>query len=228
MRVEIYTDGSCSSKGTMTAPGGWAAVLRTRLMTPGGGIYYPHERVIKGSAWAATSVEMELRAILEGLSILNEHAAQYQVHIYTDCQECIDICTKKYRTWITNGWRTRDGKAVQHREMIEKILTICRRHDPVWHWVKSHSDNDLNNRVDELAYEEMTALAAQMSAAPSKGKDFNLEPDELAMVIEQLEIRAESLRKKAKDLKGKPGSVRAIADITETRRKIRSVIRKLH
>lgn len=228
MRVEIYTDGSCLNKGTMTAPGGWAAVLRTRLTTPTGAIYYPHERVVKGSAWAATSVEMELRAILEGLQVLNDHAAQYQVHIYTDCQECIDICTKKYRTWISNGWKTREGRKVQYRDIIEPILAICKRYDPIWHWVKSHCDNELNNRVDEIAYEEMMDLASQMDTPAIATKDVTLEPEEWAMIIEQLEIRAESLRKKVKDLEGKPRSAKIISDIVETRRKIRNVIRKLH
>ena len=56
--VEIYTDGACRGN---PGPGGWAALLRTGK----------NELMVNGAEPDTTNNRMELRAAIEGLSLIH-------------------------------------------------------------------------------------------------------------------------------------------------------------
>ena len=138
--VVIYTDGACSGN---PGPGGWAAILK----------FDRQEKVVSGSEPATTNNRMELKAALEALRALKEGV---RVSLHTDSAYLQRAFNDGWLTnWQRNGWRTASKKPVENRDLWESLLREAARHDVTWIKVKGHSDNPINNRVDELAVEAM-------------------------------------------------------------------------
>ncbi len=135
-QVEIYTDGACSGNpGT----GGWAAVL----------LYGKHRKEIFGAEENTTNNRMELTAIIEGLSLLNQPCA---VTLYSDSAYSLDPFNKNWiEGWILRGWRTAGKEEVKNVDLWQRLLELTKLHEVTFVKVKGHADNELNNRCDLLA-----------------------------------------------------------------------------
>ena len=48
-------------------------------------------------------------------------------------------------------WKTADGSEVKNKEIWQEIYSLTQKHKITFNKVKGHSDNELNNRCDELA-----------------------------------------------------------------------------
>jgi len=150
--VSIHTDGACSGN---PGPGGWGAVLQYNGMV----------KELKGGEALTTNNRMELTAAIESLNALKRPC---EVHLHTDSTYVKDGLTKWIRGWKKNGWRTADKKPVKNVELWQALDAAVARHQLVWHWVKGHAGDAMNERADELANEGM---------APFKGK--RKKPEEL-------------------------------------------------
>ena len=138
-RVTIYTDGACSGN---PGPGGWGALLR----------YRQHVRELSGGEANTTNNRMELAAVIQALSILKEPCI---VDLWSDSKYVIDALTKGWLdSWIKNGWRKADKKAVLNVDLWQRLLPLLEKHELHYHWVKGHAENEKNNRCDELAVAE--------------------------------------------------------------------------
>lgn len=138
--VVIYTDGACSGN---PGPGGWAAILR----------FDGHEKVLSGYEPETTNNRMELRAALEGLAVLKEPV---RVSLHTDSAYLARAFNDGWiRKWQKNGWRTSAKKPVENQDLWMKLIRLSESHRVSWIKVKGHSNNPLNNRVDELAVAAM-------------------------------------------------------------------------
>jgi len=138
--VKIYTDGACSGN---PGPGGWGAVL----------IYKETKKEMSGYDPETTNNRMELLAAIKALDALKEPCV---VELYTDSAYLCNGFAKGWiYNWDRNGWKTAQKKPVENRELWERLLAHSRRHDIHWNKVKGHSDNELNNRCDELATGEI-------------------------------------------------------------------------
>jgi ribonuclease HI len=133
--VVIYTDGACSGN---PGPGGWAALL----------IYGNQEREICGGELATTNNRMELRATIEALNHLKEPCA---VTLYTDSKYVLQGITEWVAGWEKGGWKTADKKPVKNVDLWQELMAAVKRHRINWQWVKGHSDDPFNDRVDALA-----------------------------------------------------------------------------
>lgn len=134
--IDIYTDGACSGN---PGPGGWAAVL----------IYNNIKKEISGYEKNTTNNRMELLAPIKALSILNQPC---DVNIYTDSAYVFNAFDKCWlQKWQKNGWKTSSKQPVQNRELWEQLITFANIHNIKWIKVKGHSNNEINNRCDELA-----------------------------------------------------------------------------
>lgn len=134
--VTIYTDGACSRN---PGPGGWGAIL----------LYGKHEKELSGGSKETTNNRMELTAAIEALKKLKEPCV---VHLYSDSAYLVNGMNEEwYRNWQRNGWLNGKKQPVENRDLWQELLREVKRHDVNFYKVKGHSDNNLNNRCDELA-----------------------------------------------------------------------------
>jgi ribonuclease HI len=144
-RVEIYTDGACRGN---PGPGGWAA-----LLLAGG-----HEREISGAEAQTTNNRMELTAVIRALEALKRPV---EGAIYTDSQYVRQGVLEWMPNWKARGWKTADKKPVKNQDLWQALDALVARHRLDWHWVKGHSGNVGNERVDALANRAIDALLAR-------------------------------------------------------------------
>jgi len=142
MIVKIYTDGSCVGN---PGPGGWAAII----------IDDNNKKEIFGGEKFTTNNRMELTAAIKGLEYcLNEEGNQpslKEIKIYTDSIYLKDGITLWINNWEKNNWKTSDKKNVKNVDLWKKLKELVKSNQIEWNWVKSHSDDPLNNLADELA-----------------------------------------------------------------------------
>jgi metal-dependent HD superfamily phosphatase/phosphodiesterase/ribonuclease HI len=134
-KVTIYTDGACKPN---PGPGGWAAVLR----------YPGREKVLTGGEPDTTSNRMELQAAISALEALREPS---QVALHTDSRYMQQGITEWLPNWVARGWRKSDGKPVLNLDLWQRLYALIQQHDVRWHWVRGHSGDRQNERVDRLA-----------------------------------------------------------------------------
>ena len=133
--VDIWTDGACSGN---PGPGGWGAILK----------YGDVEKELSGAEAATTNNRMELMGAISALEALKRPTT---VTLHTDSKYVMDGVTKWIHGWKKNGWKTADKNPVKNEDLWKLLDAANARHDVTWKWVKGHSDNEMNNRADELA-----------------------------------------------------------------------------
>jgi ribonuclease HI len=138
-RVSIWTDGACSGN---PGPGGWGAILR----------FGDREKELKGGEAETTNNRMELTAAIVALEALTRACA---VDVYTDSQYVRGGVTSWLAGWKARGWKTADRKPVKNVELWRRLEEAAARHDVVWHWVRGHAGDVMNERADALARDGM-------------------------------------------------------------------------
>jgi ribonuclease HI len=133
--VEVHTDGACLGN---PGPGGWAALLR----------YRGKERELSGGEALTTNNRMELMAAIVALETLSEAC---RITLHTDSQYVRQGITLWLPNWVRRNWRTSGGESVKNRDLWERLFAACQRHRIDWRWVKGHSGDPDNERVDQLA-----------------------------------------------------------------------------
>lgn len=138
--VRLFTDGACSGN---PGPGGWAYILKH----PASG----SEKEGSGGAALTTNNQMELQAVIEGLSALKSRSA---VEIVTDSVYVAKGATEWMPGWKRNGWRRRERgswKPVKNVELWQQLDDLLSRHNVRFTVIKGHSGHPENERCDELA-----------------------------------------------------------------------------
>jgi len=133
--VEVHTDGACLGN---PGPGGWAALLR----------YRGKERELSGGEALTTNNRMELMAAIVALETLTEACT---ITLHTDSQYVRQGITEWLPGWVRRNWKTSGGDPVKNRDLWERLHAACARHRIDWRWVKGHSGDPDNERVDQLA-----------------------------------------------------------------------------
>lgn len=140
----VYTDGACRGN---PGPGGWAwAVV-------GDGPF------ASGADPATTNQRMEVTAVLQALGalpgpLLVVSDSTYVVNCFRD---------KWWAGWRRRGWKNAAGQPVANRDLWEPLLGLAldERRPVRFAWVRGHSGDPMNDRVDLLA----TAAADSQRAA---------------------------------------------------------------
>lgn len=136
--VTIYTDGACSGN---PGPGGWGAVL----------MYGRHRKEMSGGESMTTNNRMELMAVIEALRALKEPC---KVTVYSDSAYVVNAFKNGWVDgWLRNGWKNSKGQPVENQDLWKSLLAEMERHRVQYVKVKGHSDNEWNNRCDQLARE---------------------------------------------------------------------------
>ena len=139
-KIIIYTDGACSGN---PGKGGWGAILK----------YGDYTKEISGYAESTTNNKMELQAVIEALKLIKK---DYDIEIFTDSNYVKDGITKWINTWKLNNWKTSKKESVKNKELWLELDELRQKYNINWNWVKGHADDEINNKVDELARLEIT------------------------------------------------------------------------
>lgn len=141
--VIIYTDGACSGN---PGPGGWGSIL----------MYKENKKEISGGKKDTTNNVMELTAVIEALKLLK---FKCKVSVYSDSAYVVNAFNQKWiYGWMKNGWKNASKEPVKNKELWEELYELTKEHEVTFIKVKGHSDNEFNNRCDEMAREEVTRL----------------------------------------------------------------------
>ncbi len=134
----IYTDGACLGN---PGKGGWAAII----IEPTG------EREIVGYEKSTTNNRMELKAVIEALKEIEVNS---QISLFSDSKYVIDGITKWIKNWKINDWKTTDKKEIKNLDLWMDLDKLTSKFKITWNWVKAHSTDEYNNKVDKLARNE--------------------------------------------------------------------------
>ena len=136
MSITIYTDGACSGN---PGPGGWGAIL----------MWNDHEKELSGGESDTTNNRMEMMAVIKALEALKKDNTE--VTIYTDSKYVLQGATEWLEGWKARGWKSANKKPVKNKDLWELIDSQIQRHSVKFIWVKGHSGDEFNERVDKLA-----------------------------------------------------------------------------
>ena len=128
----MYTDGACSGN---PGPGGWAWAV------PGG-------EWSSGYEPATTNQRMELHAVLDAVRSLDG-----VLDVVTD-STYVANCFRDgwWKGWETRGWRNSAKQPVANRDLWDPLIeAFLAGRFGVPRWVKGHSGDVMNDRVDALA-----------------------------------------------------------------------------
>jgi ribonuclease HI len=134
--ITVYTDGACRGN---PGPGGWAWAV------PGGPF-------ASGADPATTNQRMEIMAALEALRTLTADGAD--VDVVSDSTYVVKCFTDRWwQGWQRRNWMNSQRKPVANRDLWEPLieLAVSSASQVSFRWVKGHSGDRWNDRVDELA-----------------------------------------------------------------------------
>ena len=118
---------------------GWGAIL----------IYEDVKKEISGGKKETTNNVMEITAVIEGLKLLKYPC---EVDIYSDSAYVVNTFNQNWiEKWKKNGWKNSKKEDVKNRELWEELENYTKIHKIKFIKVKGHSNNEYNNRCDELA-----------------------------------------------------------------------------
>jgi ribonuclease HI len=174
--IQIWTDGACSPN---PGAGGWGAILKMG----------DREREISGSVPDSTNNQMEMLAALKALEQL-KYACKVTLHTDSDY-----LCKGMQQDWVSkwenNNWETSSGTTPKNLDLWKQLREQDEKHEVEWVWVKGHSDNEYNNRCDELAVQARLELVK-----PSQEENEH----KVLAVLKQALTRLRSAHKLAKDI----------------------------
>ncbi len=143
--ITIYTDGACSGNPGI---GGWGAILLYTAKKTADNAVKEYKKCINGMEENTTNNRMELTAVIESLKLLKFPC---KINLFTDSKYVLEGATKWLSSWQKNNWRCANKKPVKNAELWKELSLRTENHEIIWHWVKGHADNELNNEVDKLA-----------------------------------------------------------------------------
>ena len=120
-------------------PGGWGAIL----------MYNDYKKEICGGSKSTTNNIMEVSAVIEALKMLKDPC---NVTVYSDSAYVVNCFNQGWiYNWIKKGWKTSGNEPVKNKELWEELYNLTQIHKVKFVKVKGHSDNEYNNKCDELA-----------------------------------------------------------------------------
>ena len=130
--ITIYTDGAAQGN---PGRGGYGVVL----------LCGPFRKELSAGYAHTTNNRMELMAVIAGLEALKFEGSE--VVIYSDSQYVVNSVMKG---WVF-GWEKKGFKDKKNPDLWRRFLTVYRRHQVRFVWVKGHAEIPENERCDRLA-----------------------------------------------------------------------------
>jgi len=136
--IIIYTDGAASGN---PGPGGLGVVLRAGI----------HRKELSLGFRKTTNNRMELLAVIVGLEALKTPGMV--AIVYSDSRYVVDAVEKG---WVF-GWEKKGFKERKNADLWKRFLTVYRKHQVRFVWIKGHADIPENERCDQLAVQAAKA-----------------------------------------------------------------------
>ena len=112
-------------------------------------MYKENTKEISGGQKNTTNNVMELTAVIEALKLLKFPC---EVEIYSDSAYVVNAFNQGWiYNWIKNDWKTSGKEPVKNKEIWQELYALTKTHKVKFIKVKGHSDNEFNNRCDEMA-----------------------------------------------------------------------------
>jgi ribonuclease HI len=140
----VFTDGS--STGAV-GPGGWAWAVENGPENSGG-------------AYDTTNQRMELQAAMEAVAALPG-----LLLVVSDSSYVVNgFAQEWWKGWHRRGWLNSTGNPVANRDLWEPFvdMVLARQGEVKFAWIKGHTGNPMNDRVDELAKAARIALPVRL------------------------------------------------------------------
>ena len=176
--IEAATDGACSGN---PGPGGWGGLIIFDDKS---------ELEIGGSEQNTTNNRMELTAAIKTLEKLKTYKLKENFKLRTDSKYVIEGYTKWINNWKRNGWKTSSGKSVQNLDLWQKIDQL-RINGLVMEYVKGHSGDKQNDRVDKIATNYSKGISLESKLKDSESSDDFFEknaPSEIQELFSRNEL----------------------------------------
>ncbi len=146
--IRVYTDGACQGN---PGPGGWGWAID-------GGPF------ASGCEKASTNQRMEVWAAFDAVRTLvgSDESRSQKVCVVSDSTYVVNCFNKHwYRGWMSRGWKNAAKQPVANQDLWKPFVDFYLAHitQITFEWVKGHSGNAMNDRVDELA---VAAAASQL------------------------------------------------------------------
>ncbi len=153
--LAVYTDGACRGN---PGRGGWAWAV-------------PDGPYASGADPQTTNQRMEITAVLEALRYLIPNEPGH-IEVVSDSTYVVKCFSDGWwRGWLRRDWKNSQNKPVANRDLWEPLieLAVASDADVGFRWVKGHSGDRWNDRVDELA--TLAADAGMGSSGSSAAAD---------------------------------------------------------
>lgn len=148
-KVVIFSDGGADPNPGI---GGWAALLS----------YGDREKVLMGNDPRTTNNRMELQAAIGALRALKRPC---RIEFHTDSQYVQRGITGGVNKWAAADWKTRNGRPIPNADLWQELRELVEQHEIDWQWVRGHSGNPANERVDQLAREARLQITPKLNLA---------------------------------------------------------------
>lgn len=104
-----------------------------------------------GGESRTTNQRMELRAVLQALRTLS--ASDGPIEVVSDSQYVVKCFNEAWwEGWLRRGWKNSQRQPVANRDLWEPLISLVReRGDISFRWVRGHTGEPMNERVDALA-----------------------------------------------------------------------------
>ena len=146
MNLVIYTDGGCSgNKRDAGCPGAWAYVV----VDVGGNIIDK----LSGREENVTNNQMELKAVIMALrhQVMDCGNGLVSIKVISDSRYVVDNYNEYIEEWEHRNWRKSTGGVVINVEFWKELRRLSKYFKSfTLEWVKGHSTNKLNQKVDEM------------------------------------------------------------------------------
>lgn len=148
--INLYFDGGNISNGQPESLGAWAYCLMYR------DDYFEDSGIVL----QATNNICEMTALLMGLRKIKNN--KIPLVVYGDSQYVLNGLQFYVPKWKQNGWKTSDKRDVKNKELWIELDTVKQVfYDIKFEWVKGHSGNQFNERVDQLCVETRNKYLAE-------------------------------------------------------------------
>lgn len=140
-RVDVFTDGSAVNQIPLAQRvGGFGGLILSRN----------NEQVVRGACLGLTSQQAELMAVIVSLNFLLEKGEKnIQVNIYSDSAYIVNCFKQKwYENWDRINWF--NVKNEEYWRVLLSLIFDCGFY-LTFNWIKGHSGNSFNERVDLIA-----------------------------------------------------------------------------